>query len=262
MGSIQIKDQMGFEIILEDLPRRIVSLVPSQTELLYDLGLEDRIVGVTKFCVHPDRARKTKTIIGGTKKFDLERIAALQPDLIIGNKEENYPEGISFLKERFPVWMSDVIDLPDARAMIEAVANLTGAALKGLALSNEIRERFRHLKKLAPLRTLYLMWHDPWMGAAGGTFIHSIMAEAGLVNVLADQQRYPQIKEEGLTRLNPELVLLSSEPFPFTETHRTVLQHLLPGAKILLVDGEHFSWYGSRLRQTPTYLQSLEGKLN
>ena len=255
-------DQMGFEVILKDLPRRIVSLVPSQTELLYDLGLEDRIVGVTKFCVHPDHARKTKTIIGGTKKFDLARIAGLQPDLIIGNKEENYPEGIAFLKERFPVWMSDIIDLSDALAMIEAVAKLTGAAQEGSALSTEIRERFTHLKKLAPLRTLYLMWHDPWMGAAGGTFIHSIMAEAGLVNVLADQQRYPELSEDDLVTLGPQVVLLSSEPFPFSEKHRSALQQLLPGARIVMVDGEYFSWYGSRLRHTPTYLQSLEGKLN
>ena len=99
---------MGVHIELKSAPRRIVSLVPSQTELLYDLGLEDRVVGITKFCVHPDYWRKTKKIIGGTKNFDFDTIRSLQPDLILGNKEENYQQGIAELKKEFPVWMSDI----------------------------------------------------------------------------------------------------------------------------------------------------------
>jgi ABC-type Fe3+-hydroxamate transport system substrate-binding protein len=261
MGIIQIKDQMGFDVTLEVPPRRIVSLVPSQTELLFDLGLEDHVVGVTKFCVHPDRARKTKTIIGGTKKFDLDRIMALRPDLIIGNKEENYPEGIGFLRERFPVWMSDIEDLPGALAMIDAVAKLTGSEEKGATLVSGIRERFQSAGKFPPLRTLYLMWYDPWMGVATSTFIHAMMCEMGLTNVLEGRTRYPVLAVEDMISLNPELILLSSEPFPFGENHRDQLQHLLPDAKILEVDGEYFSWYGSRLLKAPTYLGQLAQKL-
>lgn len=261
MGIIQIKDQMGFDVTLEVPPRRIVSLVPSQTELLYDLGLEDQVVGVTKFCVHPDRARKTKTIIGGTKKFDLDRIMALRPDLIIGNKEENYLEGISFLRERFPVWMSDIEDLPGALDMMDAVAKLTGPEEKGAALVSGIREQFQSAGKFPPLRTLYLMWYDPWMGVASATFIHAMMREMGLTNVLEGRTRYPVLTVEDMVSLNPELILLSSEPFPFTERHRVQLQHHLPDAKVLEVDGEYFSWYGSRLLQTPSYLGQLAQKL-
>lgn len=261
MGNLPIKDQMGFEILLGDLPRRIVSLVPSQTELLYDLGLEDRIVGVTKFCVHPVHARKTKTVIGGTKKFDLEGIVRLNPDLVIGNKEENYAEGIALLRERFPVWMSDIATLGDALAMIDSIVRLTGTAAKGASLIHEIHQKFNSMRKAPSLRALYLMWYDPWMGAASNTFIHSMMRAWGLINVLAHHQRYPQLLEEDIRRLNPEVVLLSSEPFPFAAKQERQLRQLLPDAKILFVDGEFFSWYGSRLRFAPDYLESLNEKL-
>lgn len=248
---------MGFVITLEAPPRRIVSLVPSQTELLFDLGLEDRIVGVTKFCVHPDRARKTKTVIGGTKKFDLERIVSLQPDLIIGNKEENYPEGIAFLRERFPVWMSDIVDFESALSMIREVAKLTGRDAQGTTLAFGIRSRFSTAGKLPPLRALYLMWYDPWMAAASSTFIDATMRQMGLSNVLEHQSRYPVLTIEDMISLDPELVLLSSEPFPFGEKQHVLLRQHLPEARILTVDGEYFSWYGSRLLQVPDYLNVL-----
>lgn len=252
-----VRDQMGFEVCLEAPPRRIVSLVPSQTELLYDLGLEDRIVGVTKFCVHPGHARKTKTVIGGTKNFDLERITRLNPDLIIGNKEENYPEGIAFLRGRFPVWMSDIASLDEALTMIIAVSQLTGEQAKGASVVGEIRAKFNGLEKLPGLRTLYLMWFNPWMGAASGTFIDAMIQEAGLINVLSHRQRYPALTEDEIRELNPEAVLLSSEPFPFAKKHEAQLRTLLPAARVRFVYGEFFSWYGSRLRLAPGYFDSL-----
>jgi len=261
MGTHPIKDQMGFEVRLETPPRRIVSLVPSQTELLYDLGLEDRIVGVTKFCVHPGHARKTKAVIGGTKNFDLDRIVSLGPDLIIGNKEENYPEGIAFLRERYPVWMSDIATLEDALTMIDSVSQLTGEQAKGASLAREIREKFGALGKLPGLRALYLMWFNPWMGTASGTFIDAMMREAGLDNVLSHRQRYPSLTEAEIRELNPEVVLLSSEPFPFIQKHNDQLRELLPAARVRFVDGEFFSWYGSRLRLAPGYFEGLRGEL-
>jgi ABC-type Fe3+-hydroxamate transport system substrate-binding protein len=261
MGTHPIKDQMGFEVNLETPPRRIVSLVPSQTELLYDLGLEDRIVGVTKFCVHPGHARKTRTVIGGTKNFDLDRIVSLNPDLVIGNKEENYPEGITFLRERYAVWMSDIASLEDALAMIDAVSQLTGEQADGASLVREIQSKFDALKKLPGLRVLYLMWFNPWMGAAAGTFIDAMMREAGLINVLSHRQRYPSLTEAEIRELNPEVVFLSSEPFPFAEKHEAQLYELLPAAKVRFVDGEFFSWYGSRLRLAPGYFEGLRGEL-
>lgn len=231
--------------------------MPSQTELLFDLGLSDQVVGVTKFCVHPESARKTKTIIGGTKKFDLNRIAALKPDLAIGNKEENYPEGIEAIRKICPVWMSDVITLGDAFAMIDGVSLITGTQEEGKRILTGIEEAFSQFKALAPRRVLYLMWHDPWMAAASGTFIHSIIERAGWTNVAVGLTRYPILSVEDIRNLSPEVIMLSSEPFPFDQKHETEIRRLIPGADVRFVDGEFFSWYGSRLRLTPNYLQSL-----
>lgn len=250
-------DQMGNDVVLNKPPQRIVSLVPSQTELLFDLGLETRVVGVTKFCVHPLHWRKSRTVIGGTKKFDLDCIESLQPDLIIGNKEENYPEGIQFLSERYPVWMSDIITFDDAMKMIEAISRLTDTEDKGASLLAGIRQNFDRMPLHPPLRTLYLMWRKPWMGAAGGTFIHTIMEKIGLINVLAGESRYPELFAEMIRDLNPSLILLSTEPYPFSETHVQELRAVVPGARIEIVDGEFFSWYGSRLLLAPLYFNGL-----
>lgn len=254
-------DQMGRMVSLRVPPRRVISLVPSQTELLFDLGLDKTIVGITKFCVHPAHARKTRAIIGGTKKFDLDRIVALNPDLVIGNKEENYEEGISFLEKRFPVWMSDITTMDDALSMIKSVSRITNKGKAGTQLASAISEAFMRLPKFPAMKTLYLMWYNPWMGAAPLTFIHSMMEQTGLVNVLNNEARYPELSCEQIRELDPELVLLSSEPFPFSKKQAVELRDILPHATIRMVDGEFFSWYGSRLRFAVSYFESLQKKL-
>jgi len=252
---------MGFAVNLARPPQRIVSLVPSQTELLYDLGLEERIVGVTKFCVHPERAKKTKAIVGGTKKFDIDAILRLNPDLVIGNKEENYEEGITTLRASVPVWMSDITTVDGALAMILSVGEVTQSHLEAIRLVEEIQLAWQSMKSLPAKSTLYLMWYDPWMGAASQTFIDAVMTKSGLTNVLHDAARYPVLTEEVLRDTAPEIVLLSSEPFPFSEKHIHEIRKLLPAASILGVDGEFFSWYGSRLRWAPRYIDSLREQL-
>ena len=254
---LQSTDQMGNLVTLETPPMRIVSLVPSQSELLFDLGLDDRVVGVTKFCVHPIHWRKSKTVIGGTKKFDLELIDSLKPDLIIGNKEENYEDGIRALREKYPVWMSDIVTFDHALDMIRLVGQITGQVERAESLIHDIIENFAKLRLIPPVRTLYLMWRKPWMGAAGNTFIDSIMEKTGLINVLAKETRYPELSPERIAELNPSLVLLSSEPYPFSEQHIPELRTVLPAARIELVDGEYFSWYGSRLLLAPLYFDGL-----
>jgi ABC-type Fe3+-hydroxamate transport system substrate-binding protein len=252
------KDQMGNLVELPTVPKRIISLVPSQTELLFDLGLEEEVVGITKFCVHPTHWRKEKAIIGGTKNFHLDTIEKLNPDLIIGNKEENYAEGIAALQKKFPVWMSDIETFDQAISMIEAVSQLTATQQKGTTLIDEIHSAFRRIKMIPPRRTLYLMWHNPWMGVASKTFIHTMMEKIGLVNVIRNLDRYPELSSDAIRNLNPELVLLSTEPFPFNEKHIPEIRAILPKAKIEIVDGEMFSWYGSRLALAPDYFNSLK----
>jgi len=250
---------MGAEVAIHSA-QRIISLVPSQTELLFDLGLGDRVVGVTKFCVHPEEA-KSKTIIGGTKNFRFDVIDQLRPDLIIGNKEENYQAGIEELRSRYPVWMSDIFTRHNALEMIEAISEMTHRIQQGNEIIASIRDEFDRLHKFPPLRSLYLIWKNPWMGAGQNTFIHSLLQETGLINCLSEE-RYPELTDEKIKRLSPQLILLSSEPYPFKKKHISELQSLVPHAKIILVDGELFSWYGSRLVKAPAYFNSLRNQFS
>lgn len=254
-------DQLKNQITVSFPPRRIISLVPSQTELLADLGLGDQIVGITKFCIHPEEWQKTKAIVGGTKKFDFDKIASLQPDLIIGNKEENYQAGIEQLKELYPVWMSDIVTVESALEMIQQIGLLTGKDKRATEIVNQIKESFSGVEKFVPQRVLYLIWRNPWMAAASGTFIHELLTLAGFQNCLTSNSRYPELREEAMKTLNPELVLLSSEPYPFQLKHIDEIQKIFPQAKVMLVDGEMFSWYGSRLIKFPSYLQTIRPQL-
>src|SRR5690242_10759401 len=186
-------DQLGNKITISFPPQRIISLVPSQTELLASLGLDNCVVGITKFCVHPEGWQKSKTIVGGTKKFRFDQIKSLQPDLIIGNKEENYQEGIDRLRADYPVWMTDIITLKDSVAMIQQVGALTGTDEQAMEIVDQIENSFLRIEKLPPLRTLYVIWRKPWMAAASYTFIHEMMTVAGLQNCLETSSRYPEL---------------------------------------------------------------------
>jgi ABC-type Fe3+-hydroxamate transport system substrate-binding protein len=257
MRNRVFKDQCDYTIKLAYPPKRIISLVPSQTELLSDLGLDREIVGITKYCVHPTHWLSEKTVVGGTKNFDLPLIQSLNPDLIIGNKEENYKEGIEILKSRYPVWMSDIYTLSDAFAMMGAVGEMTSRLLQAEGLVKRIASEFAALPRLRAQKVLYLIWRKPWMAAASKTFIDDMLSKIGLENVLASKARYPELSDAEISRLKPDLILLSSEPFPFREKHIAELINLSPDSKVVLVDGEMFSWYGSRLLHTPTYFKTL-----
>lgn len=250
-------DQLGREVRLPYPPHRIVSLVPSQTELLFDLGLREQLVGVTKFCVHPPEAR-ARGVIGGTKNFDFAKIRAAQPDLIIGNKEENYREGVEELARHYPVWMSDVADLPQALDLIRRIGAVTGQPRPAELLAAEIGGSFGQLPPVPALvPAAYLIWRKPWMAAGGNTFINDMLGRAGFANVFGHLGRYPEVSAEALAAAAPARVLLSSEPYPFGAKHLAEVQALCPAAQVQLVDGELFSWYGSRLRQSAAYFAGL-----
>ena len=252
-------DQMGRTVQVPDHPQRIISLVPSQTELLYDLGLGDRVVGITKFCVHPETWFKTKHRVGGTKKVDMDKVRALKPDLIIGNKEENSQGDIEALEREFPVWMSDVRDLDGALDMIRRVGELTGTASKAGSLVTGIGQAFATLQPLnPPLSAAYLIWHEPMMVAGADTFVNAMLRCCGLTNAFAHRtERYPEVSPAQLAAADPDVILLSSEPFPFAEKHIPHYTMLCPGTPVHLVDGELFSWYGSRLLKAPAYFSGL-----
>ena len=254
-----LPDQMGRTVNVPTHPQRIISLVPSQTELLHDLGLGERVVGITKFCIHPEEWFRSKARVGGTKKVHLDKVRALKPDLIIGNKEENSREDIEALEPEFPVWMSDVRDLDSALDMIRRVGTLTVTSEKAEQVAREIAEGFAGMQPVAEARSVaYLIWRAPWMAAGGDTFIHDVLRRMGMENVFAGRaERYPALTPGELAAADPDVVLLSSEPYPFKEQHIAELNMLLPGCPVHLVDGELFSWYGSRLRHTPGYVNGL-----
>ncbi len=255
-------DQMGRKVRFAYPPLRIVSLVPSQTELLFDLGLGKQLEGVTKFCIHPSDARHKASVIGGTKNFDFVKIRAARPDLIIGNKEENYQEGIAELAQHYPVWMSNVADLPEALTMIRGIGAITGKLSLAESLAMGIKDRFDQLLLPATLvPAAYFIWRKPYMVAASGTFIDAMLRQAGFSNAFAHLGRYPEVTPEQLAQAAPARIFLSSEPYPFKEKHLAELQELCPAAKVQLVDGELFSWYGSRLLFSAAYFQTLRPAL-
>jgi ABC-type Fe3+-hydroxamate transport system substrate-binding protein len=255
-----LTDQMGRQIQALSPPARIISLVPSQTELLFDLGLDEEIIGVTRFCIHPHEKTAHKTRIGGTKDFDIEKIKALKPDLIIGNKEENYEEGIYELQKHFPVWMSDIYCLDDAYQMMEAVGEITNKPEEAKAIISEIKSNFQSLRpalRPPPLSCAYFIWRKPYMVAAPGTFIDHMLGVLGVKNAFNDMARYPAVTMEQIEQHQPNFIFLSSEPYSFSERHISEFQNISPLSKIMIVDGELFSWYGSRLRYTAKYFGEL-----
>jgi ABC-type Fe3+-hydroxamate transport system substrate-binding protein len=255
-------DQLARTIELKEIPKRIISLVPSQTELLRDLGLEEEVIGITKFCVHPQHWFQTKVKVGGTKQLHTNIIKELLPDLIIANKEENVREQIDELASQFPVWVSDVQDLESALRMITSVGELVDRSDNAVSMATSISHQFRTLQgdSKKHLRTAYLVWKDPYMVAGKDTFISDMMRHCGFNNVLS-KTRYPEVSKEGLQDLDCELLLLSSEPYPFREKHVKELEDLLPGRIIILVNGEMFSWYGSRLLEAAAYFKQLQNQV-
>jgi ABC-type Fe3+-hydroxamate transport system substrate-binding protein len=251
-------DQLGNHVDIIQFPKRIVSLVPSQTELLYHLGLDEQVAGITKFCVHPPEWFRSKTRIGGTKTVKPELISMLNPDLVLANKEENMKDQVEELARHYPVWTSQVHNLDTALDMINKIGTITGTEEKAASIISGISTGFNHLKTPnKKLKTAYFIWRNPWMTIGHDTFIHDMLTRCGLENIFGDMRRYPAVTPDMLRNKKCELLLLSSEPYPFKEKHIAELQQELPGTKILLADGEMFSWYGSRLLQSPAYFEQL-----
>lgn len=281
-------DQLNRKIELPFPPKRIISLVPSQTELLYDIGLRDEVVGITKFCIHPDEWFHTKIRIGGTKKIDFEKIKQLKPDLIIGNKEENEKGQIEQLMKDHKVWMSNIYTLKDALNMIVQVGTLVGKPKESVNLKLQIEGSFKAIQaspdlpegeenqhtsqtygltgyssspwgRLGGASVAYFIWRKPFMVAGSNTFINDMLSRCGFNNVFAtsNSMRYPEVSIDQIAEIKPDVILLSSEPYPFKEKHIEEFQSICPEAKIIIVDGELFSWYGSRLLQAPAYFEKI-----
>ncbi len=258
---VSIVDMLGRVVMIQKPIQRIVSLVPSQTEFLYELGLKDKIVAQTVFCVHPKSHFKKANKIGGTKKIRYEELDELQPDLIICNKEENNEEIVETLAKKYPVWVSDIKNIDDAFYMMRSLAEILDVKNEAEDLLRKITQSLNQKKIRHQYNCLYLIWRNPFMAVGCDTFINHMLQRAGFNNLIKEQ-RYPELNLEELQMLNPEVLLLSSEPYPFKEKHVEELQTLLPNSKILTVDGELFSWYGSRLLNSQPYFNELQRQLH
>lgn len=258
-------DQMGREVFLDKIPERIISLVPSKTELLVDMGLEDKIVGVTKFCVHPQNIRKEKAIVGGPKGIRMEKIRALQPDLILGNKEENTQEMVAEMEKEFPVHLSDINTIEDTYSLIEQYGQMFGLERKASQINHAIKREIlkfqEYIADKPQLKVIYFIWRKPWMVVGNDTFVNHLLEMNKFENAYQHISRYPEVDVENLEPA--DFILLSSEPFPFGEKHKQELLPLVGDRKIRFVDGEYFSWYGTRLEKAFQYFKELrETELN
>jgi ABC-type Fe3+-hydroxamate transport system substrate-binding protein len=256
---MQFVDQLQRTVVLPKTPERIVSLVPSQTELLVDLGLRENLVGITKFCVHPADLRKHVKIVGGTKQVHFDRIEALKPDIIICNKEENTLEMVVALEKIAPVWISDINRVEDSLEMVQRlgeVFKVGGAAELLIKRISEALEEFQiFIKNFSSRKTVYIIWKDPFMAAGRNTFINDLLNLNRFENMLiSENSRYPEITLNELEKA--ELILLSTEPYPFKPHHVLELQKKL-NRTVKLVDGEYFSWYGSRMAAAFEYFKTL-----
>ncbi len=263
---ISLKDQLYREIVLKAVPKRIVSLVPSQTELLVDLGLENSIVGVTKFCVHPTNLRKQKKIVGGTKQVHYDKIRALKPDIILCNKEENTKEMVEVLTKIAPVHVSDIYTIADTITLMKQYGILFTVEKKATEIVTQLTQVVADFKNeisdVAPVKVAYFIWRNPWMVAGDNTIINHLLSLNKFDNVFGRLLRYPEVDIETLDALyNPDFIFLSSEPYPFKEIHIAELKKVLPNVKIILVDGEYFSWYGTRLLGAFEYFKNLHNQL-
>lgn len=256
-------DQLGRPLSLEKTPERILCLVPSLSELLVDLGLENKLVGVTKFCVHPENLLKEKTVVGGTKSVHFDKILTLKPDIILCNKEENTQELVEKCEEIAPVHVSDIKDLDDVYALVLQYGNLFQVMQKATLLVESIQQKaatFRgSVKNTSPQKVAYLIWKKPYMAAGKDTFINFFLEMNGFQNVFVNiESRYPEVELQELAKA--EIILLSSEPFPFKQKHIDEIS-AYTNAKIILVDGEYFSWYGSRLLGAFDYFGELQKQI-
>lgn len=254
------RDQLNRKIELKQSPNRIVSLVPSQTELLVDLGLIDQIVGVTKFCIHPYSLRKTKSVVGGTKQISFEKIKALQPDIILCNKEENTKEMMDKLKSIAPIHISDIYTVEDCLELIKTYGQIFNKFNEASMLMNAIKTEKKafhsQLSTSNKMKVAYFIWKNPFMVAASNTFIHSMLNEAHFINVFEDEERYPEIQLDHPKIKEADCIFLSSEPYPFKEKDIEEFKKQFPSKKVMIVDGEMFSWYGSRICKSYRYFKS------
>ena len=253
---MQVHDHVGRAVCYPFPPKRIISLCPAITETLFLLGLKEEIVGRTQYCIFPVNEVASVPTVGGTKQIQLQKIIELQPDLIICEKEENTKEMVEQLAAHFPVYVAQVESVDDAYRMIRDIGAVVHRLNEANTLVEQITEAFSALPKHTG-RVAYMMWRKPYMVVGAPTYIDSVLTTLGFTNPFAHVEgRYPAVTVDDLQQAQLDVLLLSSEPFPFSDKHVKELAVHLPNTRIVLVDGEMF-WYGARMQQAAHYFQQF-----
>lgn len=249
---------------------RIVSLVPSLTETLWDLGVGPAVVGVTKFCVHPPEARTSALPVGGTKDPDVAQIRSLRPDLVLADEDENKPEHLDEIRGFAPVHVTRIESVRDAATAIAGIGRLVGREHDAEAKSQRILERAAELRSVSqiapPLRAFVPVWHRPLMTLGARTYMGDLLATVGIENVFADSPRkYFECALDEVRLHRPEAVVLPTEPYRFRGSHCAQFAQALdlPLDRVRLADGEALTWFGTRtatgLEATVKLAASLRG---
>ncbi len=261
---VTINDATGRQLEFSRPPKRIISLVPSLTELLFHLKLDDEIFGVTNYCIHPSSKYSQKTKIGDPRDINMALIKAMEPDLILASKEENPREDIEFMMGEFKVFVSDIRTFEGAMCLIYEVGKIVDRKKDAKRLIKKLQVAYKPfplLDKEIPIA--YLIWNNPFMTINNNTFLHSMLEKVGFRNVFADEEeRYPTVTHEQILKMKPRYIFLSTEPYPFTESIMQELQPIFEGAQLKIVDGEMFAWYGYRMLRAAGYFQELAVELS
>jgi ABC-type Fe3+-hydroxamate transport system substrate-binding protein len=256
-------DDLGRKICLSTPPSKAVSLCPSITETIFSLAPPQKVAGVTKFCIRPHHLIKDIPKVGGTKTVDISKIENLAPDLIIAEKEENTKETIEILEKKYNVIVFNVESYEDALNMIHKLGVIFDNTQKAQEISNHIKRLFALIPRVNNKKVLYFIWRKPYMVAGKNTYISSILEKLGFKNAILpfSSSRYPILENLENISLETDYIFLSSEPYPFNERHRQELSMYFQNSKIMLVDGQMFSWYGVRMIEAALYFNKLIAQL-
>jgi len=260
-------DASGVAVELPRPPRRIVSLIPSTTEILCRLGLGDALVGITVYCVEPRDVVRGKTRIGGEKNPDLEKIRALAPDLVVANIEENRREDIDRLRAwSIPVWVTYPRTVAEGIQLVGELGELTDAEARARELVRDLESLYARAERAGahrpPVAVFYPIWRGPYMTINGDTYIHDMLRVCGARNIFADRpERYPTVTLDEMAARRPAVILLPDEPFRFRRAHLADFEvytevPAVRDGRIHLVDGKPFSWHGPRIAEA---LRTLPG---
>jgi len=257
---MQFNDDLERRIYLDKAPRKIISLCPSLSETLYDLGLAECIAGRTDYCVHPQELADRVPSVGGPKSVSIDAVKKIGPDLILIVKEENDKKNIEKLTALgYKCFIFDINSVSDALKMLVKLGKIFGLEKKASKIHDNVVKGLDSIKGIGNGASfLYMVWNSPYMACATDNYINSLLNHAGLSNCLSDRlKRYVIMPLNSLKSLSPELVLLPSEPYRYTFADRAKFEKIFPAARVELVDGEMFCWYGSRMAKASEYIKKL-----